>query len=334
MSFSNQIYSRAKEMVAQRHAAALAQAQERKTAFTALHPDYSRIERALSQTGYELAMTIFRNGNGSDDISAIKERNLKLQRERTELLKSEGLADDYLDPRFFCSKCGDSGLRDGKLCECMNTLMRQLAYEQLNSQTPLKLSTFDAFSLEHYSTKENANGVSPRRMMQITLNKCRSYAEGFSLKSPSLLFHGGVGLGKTHLSLAIAGTVINKGFDVLYGSASSFFSKIEQERFGRGATPQDDTLSLLNSCDLLIIDDLGAEFVTQLSVSILYDIINTRNLRGRPTIISTNLTSDGLEQKYSDRIVSRLSGSYIWVPFEGRDMRIVLRKVKKQRDEQ
>ena len=329
MSYSNQIYSQAREMIASRRAAALAESHERKAAFVARHPEYSRMEKALSRTGYELALTIFRDGCGSDDISDIKERNLKLQQDMADLLKSEGLSEDYLDPHFSCEKCCDTGIYEGKLCSCINDLMRQLAYEQLNSITPLKLSTFDAFTLEHYSTKENANGVSPRRMMQITLNKCRAYADNFSLNSASLLFHGGVGLGKTHLSLAIAGNAIEKGFDVVYGSASSFFSKIEQERFGRGATPQDDTLALLNSCDLLIIDDLGAEFVTQLSVAILYDIINTRLLRGRPTIISTNLNPAGLEQKYSDRIVSRLSGGYTWVPFEGSDMRIILRKARR-----
>ncbi len=329
MSYSNQIYSQAREIIAMRRSAAIAEAAERKTAFTIRHPEYSDMERQLSRTGYELAMTIFRDGNGSDDISAIRDRNLRLQQDMEELIRNDNLPADYLEPHFTCSKCSDSGICEGKLCECINTLMRQIAYEQLNSITPLKISTFDTFSLDHYSTKENANGVSPRRMMQITLNKCRNYAENFSLRSSSLLFHGGVGLGKTHLSLAIAGSVIEKGYDVVYGSASSFFGKIEQERFGRGATPQDDTLSLLNSCDLLIIDDLGAEFSTQLTIAVLYDVVNTRLLRGRPTIISTNLNPAGLEQKYSDRIVSRLSGGYTWVPFEGNDMRIILRKSKR-----
>ncbi len=333
MSFSNEIYSRARETVAGRRSAALAAAQEKKTAFISRHPEYARLERALSRTGYELAMTIFRDGDGSADISDIRERNLKLQQDMADLIAGDGLEADFLEPHFSCTRCSDTGFFEGKVCECVKKLMRQIAYEQLNSTTPLKLSTFESFSLDHYSTEKNANGVSQQRMMQITLNNCRRYADSFSLQSPSLIFHGGVGLGKTHLSLAIAGEAIRKGYDVVYGSASSLFGKIEQERFGRGASPHDDTLGLLNTCDLLIIDDLGAEFVTQLSTAILYDIINTRLLRSKPTIISTNLTSVGLEQKYTDRIVSRLSGSYTWVPFEGHDMRIVLRKAKRPQGE-
>lgn len=333
MSFSNEIYNLAKETVAERRSKALAEAQTRRNAFILRHPEYADMQQALSHTGYELAFTIFRDGNGSKDISAIRDRNLELQRKMASLLEGDGLPTDHLEPKFFCTACEDTGICGGKLCECMDKVMRQIAYDRLNSITPLGLCTFDSFTMQHYSTQENANGVSQRRMMQITLNKCRSYAERFTLESPSLLFHGGVGLGKTHLSLAIAGEVIGKGYDVVYGSAHSLFSKIERERFGRGATPQDDTLSLLNSCDLLIIDDLGAEFVTQLSVSILYDIVNTRLLRGRPTIISTNLNSSGLEQKYTDRIVSRLSGGYTWVPFEGNDMRITLRKARRNQGE-
>ena len=329
MSFSNEIYSKAREIVAERRSSATAAASSKYDAFVLKHPEYKTMQNELSKTGFKLAALIFRDGAGSDDVAAIKKRNLELQENMKKLLADEGLPEDYLEPEYTCKLCSDSGIYEGKLCECMNKLMRQIAYEKLNSTTPLELSTFEGFSLEQYSNELGTNGVSPRRMMQITLNKCRSYAENFSLSAPSLLFHGGVGLGKTHLSLAIAGEVIGRGFDVVYGSANSFFTKIEKERFGRGADSHDDTLALLNSCDLLIIDDLGAEFATQLSVAILYDIINTRFLSGRPTIISTNLNAAGLEQKYSDRIVSRLSGGYNWVPFEGSDMRIKLRKARR-----
>ncbi len=325
MSFSSEIYSKAREIIAERHSNAKADAESRRAAFVAEHPEYAQMQSMLSRTGYELARTIFRDGAGSDEISEIRDKNLELQRKMNALLTGAGYDENYLDPKYTCSVCSDTGIFRGKVCECVNKLMRQLAYDRLNRETPLELCSFDAFTFDQYSDELNSKGVSPRRMMQITFNKCRNYAAEFSLNSPSLLFCGGVGLGKTHLSLAIAGEVIKKGYDVVYGSASSFFTKIEKERFSRG-TSQEDTLSLLNSCDLLIIDDLGAEFVTQLSISILYEIVNTRLLRGFPTIISTNFNAYGLEQKYSDRIFSRFTGGYSLVPFEGADMRLILRK--------
>lgn len=43
----------------------------------------------------------------------------------------------------------------------------------------------------------------------------------------------GTGLGKTHLSLAIAGGVIKKGYGVVYGSVNNIINRLEQEHFGR-----------------------------------------------------------------------------------------------------
>ena len=154
---------------------------------------------------------------------------------------------------------------------------------------------------------------------------CWDYANSFTLKSPNQLFQGGVGLGKTHLSLAVAARVISKGYGVIYGSAQNFFNTIESEHFGRGEDKQ-YTLNLLKGCDLLILDDIGTEFVTQFTTATLHDIINTRLLTRRPTIISTNLSIDGLKSKYDERITSRISGNYTRVQFVGSDIRIEVKK--------
>ena len=149
---------------------------------------------------------------------------------------------------------------------------------------------------------------------------CKNYADNFSLKSPSLILYGATGLGKTHLSLAIAGEVIGKGFGVIYGSAQNLLNRLENEKFGRSG--QDgDTLSLLLECDLLILDDLGAEFSTAFTLSAIYNIINSRMLASLPTIISTNLEPGELDKKYDQRIASRILGSFTPVYFCGRDIR-------------
>ena len=135
--------------------------------------------------------------------------------------------------------------------------------------------------------------------------------------------YGETGLGKTHLSLAIAAEAINKGFNVIYGSAHYFFSMIERERFGRSTESDGTTESKLLECDLLIIDDLGSEFITQFTVAELYCIINDRMLRGLPTIISSNLDPEELEKHYNNRISSRIIGTYKKIFFTGNDIRLV-----------
>ena len=111
----------------------------------------------------------------------------------------------------------------------MRTLLRQEAYRRLNERTPLALSTFDAFDLSYYEDQPGENGPSPRQMMGRILACCRNYAAHFSEKSDSLLFTGRTGLGKTHLSLAIANEAIQKGFGVVYGSAQNFAAALEKE---------------------------------------------------------------------------------------------------------
>ena len=75
-------------------------------------------------------------------------------------------------------------------------------------------------------------------------------------------------------------------------------------------------------CDLLIIDDLGTEVASQFTLMALYTIINDRVLCGKPTIISTNLTTDGIARRYNPQIASRLRGNFRRVTFLGEDIRL------------
>ena len=132
---------------------------------------------------------------------------------------------------------------------------------------------------------------------------------------------GATGLGKTHLSLAIARAAIGKGFGVIYCSAPNIIGKLEKERFrsARGSTDESDVYLL--ECDLLILDDLGTEFPTSFSSSTIYNMINSRLMASRPTIISTNLTMRELEKQYSQRLVSRIMGNHVRLEFLGSDVR-------------
>ena len=133
---------------------------------------------------------------------------------------------------------------------------------------------------------------------------------------------GSTGLGKTHLSSAVAAKVIENGNDVYYTSATNMFADFEEKRFG-SSTSYDVTgdISQYFTCDLLIIDDLGAEMINQFTVSCLYNVINTRINRKKPTMLSTNLSQDEFKKKYWDRISSRVMGEYLVLPFFGEDIR-------------
>ncbi len=321
MGYSRGVYDAADRILTRRRKDAENEAAARKTAFYQSCPDAEKIESLLSTTAIAAARAILGGNNAKEQLTKLKKNNLALQNKLNELLQSAGHSTDYLEPHYCCKFCGDTGYIDGKMCDCMKKLLRTEAYNNLNALTPLSLCTFDSFSLNYYPDHaEDSSKKSPRSIMEGVFYNCRNYAEGFSPSSPSLIMQGGTGLGKTHISLSIANTVIQKGFGVVYCSVNNIITKLEREHFGKGEDGNTDRLLL--DCDLLILDDLGTEFKTAFSSAEIYNIVNTRLMTHKPTIISTNLSMQELQERYTERFASRIMGDYVRVLFFGRDNRL------------
>ncbi len=323
MGYSKQIYTRAAAVLKSRHEQAEQTAAAHKAQFIAKCPEVLEIESEMAKTGLAAVKAV---GAGKDAVGIIQDLakyNLELQARRKALLFKNGFPEDYLKPVYTCPHCADTGTVDGVPCACYTKLLKELALEELARETPLKLCSFEDFSLSAYSDKPDADGLIPREEMESIYEFCKGYAESFSADSPSLFLYGKTGLGKTHLSLAIAAEAIEKGFGVVYGTAQNLLTKLEKERFGRAEDI--DTEALLLDCDLLILDDLGTEFSTGFTVAEIYNIVNTRELCKKPTIINSNLDFSELKAKYTDRVTSRILGSYTVLHFTGSDMRIQLR---------
>ncbi len=294
----------------------------RKAALYTVLPEVKEIDEELAKTGSKAAgIFLARKGDFESEIKKLKAENEKLIAKKTELISSNKLFCNMEKERYYCDKCKDSGYIDNKRCECYEKLIKAQMCERLNSASALKLSGFENFSLEYYSD-ELQNGVSPKRVMAGIFEQCKKYAKEFSLNSGNILMQGNTGLGKTHLSLSIAKEVIEKGYGAVYCSAHNIFDTIEKERFSASSgSERDETLRALLECDLLVIDDLGAEFTTQFVAAAVNNIINTRMLTGLPTIISTNLSLKEIEKNYGARILSRIIGEYKIMSFMGSDIR-------------
>jgi len=137
----------------------------------------------------------------------------------------------------------------------------------------------------------------------------------------NLMFVGPTGLGKTHLSSAIAFEVILKGYDVLYDTAQNILYSFEKERFSKSGVFDADIIERYMTCELLIIDDLGTEYSGGMSVPSFYNLVNTRLIENKSMIISTNLTNQDMGKKYADSIVSRIFGNFKVLYFIGDDIR-------------
>lgn len=321
MGYSREIFEEVKKKLYKKRNEAWEELERKKEILYKRFPMAEKIEKELSSTALQSARAVIAGNNSKTELIKLREKNKLLREKLKEILLSVDLPEDYLEINYSCKKCSDEGFVDGIMCECMKDMLKKESYARLNSMSPLELSSFENFSLDYYSDISPVKSEqSPRKRMSLILDFCKKYAENFNVHSPGLLLTGGTGLGKTHLSLSIAREVINKGFGVIYGSAQNIVSKMENEKFKNYQNGEESERHYID-CDLLIIDDLGTEYNTAFSSAAIYNIINSRIMMNKPTIISTNLSMKEMEKSYTYRTVSRIIGNNIRLEFLGSDIR-------------
>jgi len=287
-------------------------------------PGYAKLETALAENAAKIVpIIIARKEDTTKEIADLRDKSMQINGEIKLLLASGGFPADYLEPVYTCPICLDKGTKDGRWCGCFMREVYAAASRELNEQSPMKLSRFEDFSLNFYpDTVIPPYKQSSRKIMTENYSFCKEYAEKFDGTGSGIFMMGATGLGKTHLSLAIANRVIERGYSAIYGSVPELLRMLNNEQFGRS---DKDTMSLLMGCELLILDDLGAENITDYSLSLLYEIINARVNRSIPMIVSTNLGTKELKTRYNDRICSRLLCMDI-LEFVGSDNRMKIIK--------
>lgn len=323
MPYPKEICEKSAEILAARRERAAIELKQRKEQIRLCAPEVTKLERELASTSIRLSKAIIEGVDVEQKVEEIKRFNLAKQQEIKDALVDAGFPPDALEPRYCCPACKDTGSRNGRLCSCVAELQKGLMYERLGAVSNMADCGFDNFSLEYFSAaRSDSSPISEREIMSKALAECRKYAENFSRASQSLLLSGKPGLGKTHLSIAVACEVIDKGFDVLYVPFNTLILKLEAMRFGQGSEDFQTAMEPVMASELLVLDDLGCEFSTSFSNSVLYDIVNTRQLMSLPTIINTNLNGNELSSKYGERLSSRLLGCYRVIPFVGSDIRL------------
>ncbi|MBR4201771.1 MAG: ATP-binding protein, partial [Oscillospiraceae bacterium] len=289
-----QIYEQAIAQIGTRRRAAQMLQEQRTDEIRTKIPETAELDRQL-RTAYRSLAGIIGKGDNSRLLREIEQHTREADAMLRSILTAHGYPADYLDVHYTCEKCNDTGFVGGKPCTCLIQEIGRLGAEQLNARSRLSLSSFAEFSLSYYQE------LPPEQYhaMEQNLAFCKQYAEQFSpTESCNLFLHGGTGLGKTHLSLAVANVLLQKGFTVIYDSLSSLLHILEQEQFSRGRSDEEDTLAALLECDLLILDDFGAEFDTSFSRSMIYTILNSRMNACKPLIVNTNLTTGEIKEKY------------------------------------
>lgn len=285
------------------------------------HPELLAIRQEKRELGRRMVFKALQDKDPKEDREAMQ----ALDRKEKEYLASIRIDESYFQPDYHCKLCGDTGFVEGKSCQCRNRLKLEQNYEFSQIRKQLDLQNFDRFDLSLFrKDRQEGEPVSPyENMRQILLDMEEEYVPYFSTDSPNLYFYGPTGTGKTYLLNCIAKAVLDKGFTVLYqtsGQLLDFMTRysfmFEQER-----QQNRDRHDFVYEVDLLIIDDLGAEFVNDKMISVLFDIINGRLISRKPVIISSNLGLDELDGIYDNRIASRIVGEYASFRIYGSDLR-------------
>lgn len=273
-------------------------------------------------------------------LDSLDERIRRLSEEKRTLLRVSGYPEDYLDLKYVCDKCRDTGYIEKEnssngfitkeRCSCYNEALTRLLFRDSNLDTIIERENFDTLRLDIYSNDprdiDEALQLTPYENMQRELPKLKEFVETFDDTFKNLLIYGSTGLGKTFLSNALAKAVLESGHYVLYFTTCSLIDMLAKYTFNREEYEQSEDCrhDSLFTCDLLIIDDLGTELTNSFVISELYNIINDRIMHRRSTIISTNLTLGQLSDRYNERIFSRIRKDYTFVKLIGRDLRTVL----------
>lgn len=290
-------------------------------------PEIEKIDTELR--AQMIALTrLFMNAHGdsAEKIKQLRESNLDLQMKKAELLVQNGFPSDWLDELYSCTKCHDTGtLKSGEICECLNRLYNKELSAELSTLMKNGNESFEQFNLTLYPAEYSEEfRCIPRDYMRKVFASCKEFAVSFPNVNSGLLLTGGPGLGKTYLSACIARAVAENGFSVCYESAVSAFRAFEDRQFSRDPEEQSaaaEKVRQMLQCDLLILDDLGTEVVTQSVLSALYTLINSRENEGKHMIISTTLSGDELAERYTPSICSRLNGFFQRIRFAGKDIR-------------
>lgn len=288
-------------------------------------PAIENMDREISKIGLQASKDIIGNPANSEKIMLdAKNKMEKIKMEKAFIMTEANIPPDYMEIKYDCDKCEDTGYVDGKQCSCLRQKLVSNAYQMSNIENILKRENFETFDIKRFSDEPFEDEIlTPMDNMMEILSVSKTFVEKFDKNNDiNLLFYGTTGLGKTFLSNCIAKDLLDKNYIVIYQTAFTILNILEKYRFKRGDESFNEyQYNLLFESDLLIIDDLGTEVSNTFTNAEIFNIINTRIISGKKTLISTNLTPKEIADIYTDRVFSRILDKFIPLKFYGKDLR-------------
>lgn len=287
-------------------------------------PAYRQLEDQMRETSVLAARAALEGSHES--MRELTEKTEQISREKKELLAQYGYPENYLEPIYTCPDCHDTGYIGDRKCHCFQKRIVEYLYEQSNLKEILDIENFSHFDITYYPDDyiEESTGLTPRDNIRRILMTAHDFCDNFGDCGQNLLLYGNTGVGKTFLTHCIAKELLSQSYTVVYLTSIGLFDILEKNKFDRelSSLEKSTTVSYIMNCDLLILDDLGTELTNSFTTSQLYQVIDSRLVHKKSTIISTNLSFDDLREQYSERIFSRLTSGYTLLKVTGEDIRL------------
>ena len=264
-----------------------------------------------------------RIGSPDADLSSYEAEMRAISAERSRLLTEHGYPEDYLEMRYDCPLCRDTGFINGTRCACFKKAAIDLLYSEYSISHVLEKENFRNFSFDWYSDtiQNELTGRTERQTARDAVMRAKHFISNAGRPDNNLYIYGNTGVGKTFLTHCIAKEMLDRSYSSLYFSARDFFDLLADATFGRDGRNSTHSQMILD-CDFLTIDDLGTEVTNSFAASQLFHVLNERIAKNRSTIISTNMTPEEFSAAYTQRIYSRLLSHYKFIKLVGTDIRI------------
>lgn len=210
-------------------------------------------------------------------------------------------------PKYKCPLCQDRGiLLEGDVafpCSCMNIRKLENQFRTARISRDLKKCRFADFRYDYYLSEDDQthreSAVKAIRAAQNFVDECRKNPNALGI-----MFTGPVGSGKTFLAAAIANELMESQHQVLFLVVPDLLDELRATF--KSEVNEFDLLDTARTIPILILDDLGAHNYTDWTRNRLYSIINYRMNEQLPTIITSNLTLEEMEEYLGVRTTSRI----------------------------
>ncbi|MBD5087159.1 MAG: ATP-binding protein [Clostridiales bacterium] len=277
-----------------KRALAKANSQKSNKALLDLHPALSQMMRDKKIAELDLARKKAFNQDTKDEESALANLNKNI----ADYIKTNNL---NFSPSYSCPICKDSGYVDGQPCKCLlkeyNTLLCDY-----KSVSPMPKFTFEDNT---YSNSDNPQKVGINKLYKIMREKvCGNFN---ACKWQNFIFSGASGIGKTSLAVAVADDLLKRNVSVFYVTSFELIN-IFLDKHTHKQTALSKFFDYVSECEMLIIDNLGAEPIYKnVTLEYLFSTLEKRLANKKKTIICTQLGGQALINRYGETFISKFA---------------------------